>query len=680
MRKMILILSACLIVYCSCSQSLPTQETEFSIHKKEQQQFTIALKKNDLLKAIVLQKGIDLVITVFKKGDTTVQGYFDSPNGENGPEPIAFVSPENGDYLLKVQQVTEDTAANGKYSIRLISISPVQALIDTSYASGSGIQINKLTQLTIENLTNLAMVWGFLKYHLPSVARCEYNWDAELFRVMPEIIIAKSKSEANLALEKWIDKLGKPDPCSSCITIVPDSRVKMMPDYGYLFVQGNLNNSLAEKLMYIKNNRNQGDNYYVEKVAGIGNPKFDKEKPYASMVYPDAGYRLLALFRYWNIIQYFFPYKYLIGENWNNILPEFIPKFINAGDSTGYALACLELISRVHDTHANIWGNNNALNNYFGRYRAPVRADFIGSQLVVTGYYNNSSAEQEKVKPGDVILQINGQPVDQLVKNNLYLAPASNYERQLWILAHLLFRSNHETIRLEILRDAQNMSLMVPCVSFDKINMGADLNPDPTDSSYKIIDGGIGYLFAGRYKDSQLVNIKKTFQHTRGLIIDMRTYPSEFMPFTFCPFLKPDSSTFVSFAEGDVNNPGLFRFTLRVSNGEKNPEYYKGPVVELVNSITLSQAEYTTMALQSAPGVTVIGSTTAGADGDVSPIVFPGGITTYISGIGVYYPDGGETQRKGIRIDSQVIPTIEGIKNGKDELLEKAVQIINSKN
>jgi carboxyl-terminal processing protease len=40
----------------------------------------------------------------------------------------------------------------------------------------------------------------------------------------------------------------------------------------------------------------------------------------------------------------------------------------------------------------------------------------------------------------------------------------------------------------------------------------------------------------------------------------------------------------------------------------------------------------------------------------------------------------GETQRKGIRIDIQVIPTIEGIAKEKDELLEKAVEIINSKN
>jgi len=48
-----------------------------------------------------------------------------------------------------------------------------------------------------------------------------------------------------------------------------------------------------------------------------------------------------------------------------------------------------------------------------------------------------------------------------------------------------------------------------------------------------------------------------------------------------------------------------------------------------------------------------------------------------ISGSGVYYPDGTETQRVGIVPDIEVKPTIEGIKNGKDELLEKAIEIIN---
>lgn len=82
------------------------------------------------------------------------------------------------------------------------------------------------------------------------------------------------------------------------------------------------------------------------------------------------------------------------------------------------------------------------------------------------------------------------------------------------------------------------------------------------------------------------------------------------------------------------------------------------------------------MALQAGDNTKIIGSTTAGADGNVSDIMLPGGLKTRISGIGVYYPNGKETQRVGIVPDIEVKPTIEGIRKGKDELLLKAIEII----
>jgi len=73
------------------------------------------------------------------------------------------------------------------------------------------------------------------------------------------------------------------------------------------------------------------------------------------------------------------------------------------------------------------------------------------------------------------------------------------------------------------------------------------------------------------------------------------------------------------------------------------------------------------------PNVVGIGSQTAGADGNIMLIDLPGGYRTAITGLGVYYPDGRETQRIGIVPDIEVKPTIAGIKQGKDEVLERAI-------
>ena len=56
--------------------------------------------------------------------------------------------------------------------------------------------------------------------------------------------------------------------------------------------------------------------------------------------------------------------------------------------------------------------------------------------------------------------------------------------------------------------------------------------------------------------------------------------------------------------------------------------------------------------------------------------MLPGNRVTRISGIGVYYPDGRETQRVGIVPDVAVQPTLRGIREGRDEVLERAVHLI----
>jgi C-terminal processing protease CtpA/Prc len=82
------------------------------------------------------------------------------------------------------------------------------------------------------------------------------------------------------------------------------------------------------------------------------------------------------------------------------------------------------------------------------------------------------------------------------------------------------------------------------------------------------------------------------------------------------------------------------------------------------------------MALRAMPNAIVVGSTTAGADGDVSLIHLPGQLSTLISGLGVFYPDHRPTQRVGIVPDIVVMPTIQGIAAGRDEVLESAVRFI----
>lgn len=197
------------------------------------------------------------------------------------------------------------------------------------------------------------------------------------------------------------------------------------------------------------------------------------------------------------------------------------------------------------------------------------------------------------------------------------------------------------------------------------------------DTCFKLITPNIAYINAGTLKYDYVPKIISEIKNTKGLIIDMRHGLSKGV-WDLGEYLLPDSTAFAKCTRGNILEPGTFIFSEPEYFGKKNNNYYKGKVIILVNEYTQSELEYLTMALKVAPNTLVIGSTTAGADENVTFFDLPGGIKTLISGIGVYYPDGTETQRIGIVPDIFVKPTIEGIRLGKDEVLEKAIEVINN--
>ena len=76
----------------------------------------------------------------------------------------------------------------------------------------------------------------------------------------------------------------------------------------------------------------------MSQVQGIGNPRFDNEPAYAGLRFPDAGYQLLALYRFWNIVEYWFPYRDQLDGDWDRVLAEFVPRVALAADKDSYQL------------------------------------------------------------------------------------------------------------------------------------------------------------------------------------------------------------------------------------------------------------------------------------------------------------------------------------------------------
>ena len=77
----------------------------------------VALERGQALVGDVLQDGIDVVVTVLRP-DGTAAIAVDSPNGTDGPEPVAFVATDAGTHRVEVKAL-EATAPPGAYALRL---------------------------------------------------------------------------------------------------------------------------------------------------------------------------------------------------------------------------------------------------------------------------------------------------------------------------------------------------------------------------------------------------------------------------------------------------------------------------------------------------------------------------------------------------------------------------------
>jgi len=79
---------------------------------------------------------------------------------------------------------------------------------DNEFDKGSGLVLSSLSTGKINDLKMLGLVWGFLKYYHPAVAKGDHNWDYELFRIAPLILKASDAAARDKVLLDWINSLG----------------------------------------------------------------------------------------------------------------------------------------------------------------------------------------------------------------------------------------------------------------------------------------------------------------------------------------------------------------------------------------------------------------------------------------------------------------------------------------
>lgn len=413
-----------------------------------------------------------------------------------------------------------------------------------------------------------------------------------------------------------------------------------------------------------------------------------KDQPYAEMVFPNNEYRLLALFRYWNVINYFFPYKHLIGESWETVLPRYIRKFEANKDAVDYQLTVRELVTEMHDSHGGV-RNANAAGEKFGTHIPPVLTGYIEEKSVVTRVLDDKlPSEKSPIKVGDVVLAVDGEPIE---KRREFLARYSASSTPQWLMRNvngrLLLGPKDSVAKLKV----QNIAGETRDVDLLRTQPITDPKLfqllERSTPVMQVLSSGFGYADLDRLQAGEVDKMFETIKGTPAVIFDMRGYPNG-TAWSIAPRLTEKKNVVAalfsrpileatSLTDSELADSAAYSFAQRIP--ERQGDVYKGKVVVLINEDAISQAEHTCLFFEVATDVTFIGTPTAGANGDVTVMVLPGNLVVSFSGHDVRHADGRQLQRVGIQPTIKVGPTIRGLVDGRDEILDAAVKFLSGR-
>jgi C-terminal processing protease CtpA/Prc len=420
--------------------------------------------------------------------------------------------------------------------------------------------------------------------------------------------------------------------------------------------------------------------------APITSADFIAPKParYADTLVPSAELRLFGLYNFWNAIQYFSPYKHELDHSWDSVLHRYIPVFLNANDSLSYMLAVRALASETQDCHGFVGTVRAATpaRKFYGAW-PPIQMGYVRGKVYITEMVKDSSQDLGQIQLGDEVITIDGISVkDQETQWRRYIPTSNENTYQRDVANYLTVGPLNSTTTLSLRRGQRSFTVKLSRNGRWPMGRGfTDFNKK--HKTTELLPGNIGYINMGSLRQATVDSVMRAFGNTRAIIMDIRNYPQG-TAWSIAPGLTDSSKTAVIFDKPFVDynylrggeDKSSLKSAFTVMPSGKAP--YKGKLIILCDRTTQSQAEYSIMMFQGAKKCTVIGNQTAGADGNVTEVTLPGGYSISFSGLGIYYPDGTPTQRRGIKVDIQAEPTIGGLMAGKDELLDRAVLFINS--
>lgn len=516
----------------------------------------------------------------------------------------------------------------------------------------------------LAQLATLGKVWGFLKYYHPAAAKGKPDWDRELVRMVALVEQAPNAKEFDTLLEAWFRSLPAARITATPVNYYADSLTRIFTEKD--IQQFNVSKWLQTELLRLYQYHLPDTSRYVTRY--YNKHYFDHiihtEDAHEAPAYPDRPMRLLALFRYWNTITYFYPHKERI-RNWDDVLPRYITPFLQAKDSVQYRSAIRALIHELPDSHSFIQEPGKTY------YFTPFRIDYIDGKYLI-GACDDSTAKKWDYRIGDEITGINGQSTRAREKQLLATTTGTNELSLHRNIAQELLKVGDSVIQVTFRRNSQLITRTVELHSWEVYRR---IPKTPAKPLWQQLEKGIWYVRFCRITNADtLRRLFRDIQQARAVIWEMRDYPNYQVTAALDKFYFTAKTQFTEETNAWDLYPGTFiKSPLYFEPVAKEELIYQGPLIILIDEHTQSLSESVTAALKLRPNTITMGRQTAGTTGNITWFTMPGGVEVSYTGVGVRGLQEGFRQGEGVKLDIPITLTQERLLQSKDYILEQAI-------
>lgn len=382
--------------------------------------------------------------------------------------------------------------------------------------------------------------------------------------------------------------------------------------------------------------------------------------------------RLAGVALAWGTMQHFYPYFDVVETDWDAALPVALTKAAQDADEYAYLVTLRELIAKLHDGHGFV--SNPTLTVIS---QLPLAFGWAGDDLIIVGKHESAPAD---IAIGDIVLKIDGKSVAEqyAIVARCISAATEGWRRTTALRMLAVNLTTPEQVAVHLRKPAgaeydatlqRIKGTIIPDVTAKRPADGTELAP------------GIVYLNLVGAGMDKLDKAMEKLNAAKGLIFDVRGYPAD-AAFAVIQHLIDEPATSARWNVPIVRRPDRQDWSWSQSGRWNMPPLkprWTAKVAFLTDGGAISYAESIMGIIEAYKLGEIIGSTTAGTNGNVNPFVLPGGIAVSWTGMKVLKHDGSRHHGVGIHPTVPVERTAAGVAAGRDEVLEKAVETLKAK-